>query len=142
MAASERACFREVVEEVLAHLLVTAIREWRRGTPAMARRRSSTDSVGLGFGFADETEREREGKVRARCEELVLVLIHAQQRPGRTGRAGAAPAMARCRYRRRRRRPGDGFAQNPLDVLFFFCSGPFSILISVLLFKTCSKVFN
>ena len=41
MAASQRACFREVVEEVLAHLLVQAIGQRRRGTPAMARRRSS-----------------------------------------------------------------------------------------------------
>ena len=37
MAASQRTCFREVVEEVLAHLLFTAIREWLPGAPAMAR---------------------------------------------------------------------------------------------------------
>ena len=77
----------------------------------------------------------REGS-EGRAERGSSASLSTPDEPRRCTRATGGGAVPwRGRGRNRGRRPGDGFAQNPLGVLFFFCSGPFSILISVLLIK-------
>ena len=49
--ASQLARLGEVVEDVQAELLVAAIRQWRAGAPAIARRSSSTDAVAARVSF-------------------------------------------------------------------------------------------
>ena len=128
-----------MVEDVEAKVPSTAMRQWRRGT------------AGIGDGGVARvsairclrgTEREGEGKPREKEEEFLGYHIH-------TGLGNGSERIELARARTGtdhggRYRDDDrvGFAGNPLFLLFFFCSSPFSFLFFCVLFKYCSKTFN
>ena len=96
-----------------------------------SRRRHRRREEGLGFRCPEEMECGRERQSEKGIRELrrssargaPFSLRRQRGRRGRAGREG--PRQWRRSLQRRRRRPGEGFAQNPLGILFLFYSGPF-----------------
>ena len=120
---------------------MAAIRQWWLGAPAMADRRRARVSALCGKQRARETEGVR-GE-RGRGERSWCWFLSTPDEPRRRPRATGDGAVAwRGRGRSSGRRPGDGFAQNPLGVLFFFCSGPLFILNFCFKFEQLSNSFN
>ena len=134
MAASQRACFREVVEEVLAKLQVAAMRQWLRGAAAIgggaiARVPSSRRSR--------ERERARgRGETRGEGRGVRGVSYpHGRRDRGeRFGRDELAIVHGVGRWNRRRRRPG-AFSTEPPGNFISILFRSFSYFIFCFLIK-------
>ena len=114
------------VEEVEAHLPLVAICSGRRGTPAMARRSSSTDAVAARVcsnGRNGERERERAGqRERASSGWSPYPLGGARSVEGTRGELGHAQ---RPPWSLQREGDDRRFSGNPLPFYFSFYFSPF-----------------
>ena len=101
----------------------------------------------LGFGVL-RGNKERESGAEREGEELGFGAGSSYPRRGSVGRGrgrgsrGSELGVLARSLQRRGEDDRDDFAQNPLEILIPFYSGPFPFLISVLLLKHVVKYLN
>ena len=127
------------VEDVEAQLLVAAIRQWRRGTPAIGGdgELGFRCCVGYRGERASEGERESEGEERG-ARRGILIHASGSRRGRRAVERERARATARGRYSARRKTTGTILQVTPWPFYFPFIQVLF-LFIFCFLFKTCSK---